>query len=124
MIEESAAYSMCVKMAMPTANDPLVPSTFLYSAGGSFGGLPPLYSPSGALQAKRKCKEGAGTYTRPFLHQSHSHALYVGWRRRGARPGGWAGASRDGTFGIGRVTGSSGVRVTGAPWCATSSGAP
>ena len=24
MIEESAAYSMCVKMAMPTANDPLV----------------------------------------------------------------------------------------------------
>ncbi len=49
---------------------------------------------------------------------------YDGRRRAGARPGGWAGASRAGEPGIGHVTGSSGARVTVAPWCATSSGAP
>jgi len=40
---------------------------------------------------------------------------YVGRRRAGARPGGWEGVSRAGGFGIGRVTGSSGARVTVAP---------
>jgi hypothetical protein len=58
------------------------------------------------------------------LHQSDNRGLYVGWRRAGARSGGWAGALRAGGFGIGRVTGSSDARVTVAPWCATSSGAP
>jgi hypothetical protein len=49
---------------------------------------------------------------------------YVGRRRAGDRPCGWAGASRTGGGGIGRVTGSSGARVTAAPWWVTSSGAP
>ena len=79
---------------------------------------------SSILQEKREGKGEVGTYTRPFLHQSVNRGPYVGWRRAGARPGGWAGASRDGGFEIGRVTGSSGARVTVAPWCATSSGAP
>jgi hypothetical protein len=40
---------------------------------------------------------------------------YLGRRRAGARPDGWVGASRAGGFGIRRVTGSSGTRVTVAP---------
>ena len=63
-------------------------------------------------------------YTRPFLHQSENRDDYVGWRRTGARLGGWVGVSRASDFGIGRVTGSSGARVTAAPWCATSSEVP
>jgi hypothetical protein len=59
-----------------------------------------------------------------YLHQSDNRGPYVGWRRAGARSGGWAGALRAGCFRIGRVTGSSGARVMVAPWCATSSGAP
>src|SRR5215218_2457417 len=76
------------------------------------------------LQGKRKGKEELGTCTWSFLHQSDNRGPYGGWRRTGARPGGWAGAPRDGGFGIGRVTGSSSPRVMVAPWCATSSGAP
>ena len=82
------------------------------------------FSKTAALQAKRNYKERLGTYTRPFLHQSDTRGTYVGWRRAGARPGGWVGALRDGGFGIGRVTGSSGARATVAPWCDTSSGTP
>src|SRR5215204_7250023 len=48
------------------------------------------------LQAKRKCKERLGPYTRPFLHQSNNFGPYVGWRRAGALPGGWVGVSRAG----------------------------
>ena len=59
-----------------------------------------------------------------YLHQSDNRGTYVGWCRAGARPGGWVGALRDGGFGFGRVTGSSGARATVAPWCAMSSGAP
>ena len=78
-----------------------------------------------SLQVKRKCKEGSGHtlglfYTSPIT----ATLIYVGRRRAGARFGGWVGALRDGGFGIGRVTGSSGVRVTVAPWCATSREAP
>ena len=73
---------------------------------------------------KRNYKERLGIYTRPFLHQSDNRGTYVGWRRAGARPGGWVGALRDGGFGTERVTGSLGARVTVAPWCATSSEAP
>src|SRR5918994_363430 len=82
------------------------------------------FSKTAVLQAKRNYKERLGTYTRPFLHQSDNRGTYVGWRRAGARPGGWVGALRDGGFGIGRVTGSSGARATVAPWGGTSSGAP
>src|SRR5215218_4329236 len=70
-------------------------------------------------------RRGSGHTLGPFYTGPTTATLiYVGWRRAGARFGGWVGVLRDGGFGFGRVIGSLGARATVAPWCATSSEAP
>src|SRR5215207_579182 len=71
----------------------------------------------GVLQVKRKGKEGVETYTQFYVHQSDNHDPTSAGAAPAPGPEAGRGALRDGGFEIGRVTGSSGARVTVAPWC-------